>query len=72
MNETKIITFIGLTEAARILGVSRITVRKLLKLREIPYFHVMNQYKIDRDDVLNYLQRTRVNAKHETSPIKES
>ena len=54
------------------LGVSRITVRKLLKLGEIPYFHVMNQYKISQDDVLDYLQRIRVNAKHETSQTKES
>lgn len=63
--ETKQTHFIGLAEAGLLLGVSRITVRELLRQRELPFFTILGQYKLEEADVLAYLERQRTKAKHE-------
>ena len=56
---TKMTKFVSSTEAAKLLHVSRVTINRLIRDKELPAFCVGAQYRIDMDDIRSYLERNR-------------
>jgi excisionase family DNA binding protein len=53
---------LGAKEAADFLDVSLRTVRKLIKLRQVPYFRVRGQIKFDPQHLNDYLKKRFIRA----------
>ncbi len=49
---------VSVSEAARLFGVSPLTVRRAIKAREINYVVVQNRYKISFESLVKWSQRT--------------
>lgn len=52
-----------LKEAAAMLGVSKRTVRRLIDLRQLPFYKVASLVKVSEKDILEYLESNRVSTK---------
>ncbi len=53
---------IGVNEAAKLLGVSVATVRKWVLIREVPFYKLGSRVVLDRDEILKWRNRHRVEA----------
>ena len=53
---------IGMAEAAKLLGVSRFTVRSWLRNRRLPFYRLGRRVLVDARDVEAFLARGRVEA----------
>ena len=51
---------INLADAAPILNISVITIRRLIKKREIPYHRIGHKYFFTEEDIQTYLSQTAV------------
>jgi len=51
---------LSVDEAAPILGVSVFTVRKLIRVRAVPFYRVGRRVVLDREDLERYLHQHRV------------
>jgi excisionase family DNA binding protein len=54
---------LSVEEAAPILGVSRFTLRKLIRQRAVPFYRVGRRIVLDAEDLERYLQQHRVEAR---------
>ncbi len=51
---------LSVDEAAPILGVSVFTVRKLIRVRAVPFYRVGRRVVLDREDLERYLRQHRI------------
>lgn len=50
---------VSVSEAARLFGVSDITIRKAIKSQEIRYIVVQGRYKLNFEDLISWSQKSR-------------
>lgn len=53
-------TILTIGEVATLLNISETGVRRLIDRRLIPFFKVMRSIRFDKEDILSYLQSTRI------------
>jgi excisionase family DNA binding protein len=53
---------LNIKQAAGELGISEVTVRRLIRLRRIPYRKIGNIYRFTNEDIAQFLIRARVPA----------
>lgn len=56
---------LSVVQAAAFLGVSPVTVRKLIRLRTLPHYRVRDRVILARDDLQAYLHAQRVPSRTE-------
>jgi len=52
----------SVTETSKILGVSEVTLRRLIKLRRISYRKIGDRYLFSQSDIDNYVESVKVQA----------
>jgi excisionase family DNA binding protein len=55
--------FIGVSQVARMLGVSRMTVYRMRDDGQLPFVQIQGRYKCKRSDIEKYLQDQRFHPK---------
>ena len=68
----KLRKFVSAPEAAKRLSVSVTTFKRLLAERQVPFFKIGSCYRIDLEDIEEYLRHMRTSAKYETSETNDS